>query len=119
MELNNFLRVLVARDGSDLYLTAGAPPAAKFQGSLKALSKERMTPEQLERIANQLMDEEQRQQFQQKPEMNLAMDEEGIGRFRVNIFRQRHHVALAMSHWLSVISKQKFQTQMHWGYHPF
>lgn len=96
MELNDFLRVLAARDGSDLYLTAGAPPAAKFQGSLKALSKDRMTPEQLEAIANQLMDDEQRQQFAQKPEMNLAMDEEGIGRFRVNIFKQRHHIALVI-----------------------
>ena len=96
MELNDFLRVLAARDGSDLYLTAGAPPAAKFQGALKALSKDRMTPEQLETIANQLMDDEQRKQFAQKPEMNLAMDEEGIGRFRVNIFKQRHNVALVI-----------------------
>ncbi|CAA6824162.1 MAG: Twitching motility protein PilT, partial [uncultured Thiotrichaceae bacterium] len=85
-----------ARDGSDLYLTAGAPPAAKFQGSLKALAKDRMTPEQLETIANQLMDKEQQKQFEQKPEMNLAVDEEGIGRFRVNIFKQRHHVALVI-----------------------
>lgn len=96
MELNDFLRILASRDGSDLYLTAGAPPAAKFQGSLKALAKERMTPEQLQQIAHQLMDEEQRKQFDQKPEMNLALDEEGIGRFRVNIFKQRHHVALVI-----------------------
>lgn len=96
MELNDFLRVLAARDGSDLYLTAGAPPAAKFQGALKALSKERMTPEQLEAIANHLMDEEQQKQFAHKPEMNLALDEEGIGRFRVNIFKQRHHIALVI-----------------------
>lgn len=96
MELNDYLRVLAARDGSDLYLTADAPPAAKFQGALKALAKERMTAEQLDTIAAELMDVEQRQQFAKKPEMNLALDLEGIGRFRVNIFKQRHKVALVI-----------------------
>lgn len=96
MELHDYLRTLASRDGSDLYLTADAPPAAKFQGALKALAKERMTPEQLEDIANGLMDATQQQQFAQKPEMNLALDLEGIGRFRVNIFKQRHKVALVI-----------------------
>ncbi|PIE00881.1 MAG: type IV pili twitching motility protein PilT [Thiothrix nivea] len=96
MELNDYLRILATRDGSDLYLTAGAPPAAKFQGSLKALAKERMTSMQLREIAWQLMDSEQQQQFERKPEMNLALDREGIGRFRVNIFKQRHNVAMVI-----------------------
>ena len=96
MELNDYLHILASRDGSDLYLTADAPPAAKFQGSLKALAKERMTPEQLEEIASALMDEEQQKQFASKPEMNLALDVEGIGRFRVNIFKQRHKIALVI-----------------------
>ena len=96
MELNDYLHILASRDGSDLYLTADAPPAAKFQGSLKALSKERMTPEQLVEIANMLMDADQQKQFEQKPEMNLALDAEGIGRFRVNIFKQRHKIAMVI-----------------------
>ncbi|MEZ5449896.1 MAG: PilT/PilU family type 4a pilus ATPase [Thiolinea sp.] len=96
MELNDYLRVLAARDGSDLYLTADAPPAAKFQGSLKALDKDRLTAERLQAMANELMNEEQQQQFEQKPEMNLALDAEGIGRFRVNIFKQRHKVAMVI-----------------------
>jgi twitching motility protein PilU len=96
MELNDYLRILAARDGSDLYLTVGAPPAAKFQGALKALAKDRMTPEQLHAIAWQLMDAEQQKQFEHKPEMNLALDREGIGRFRVNIFKQRHNVAMVI-----------------------
>ncbi|MEZ5536670.1 MAG: PilT/PilU family type 4a pilus ATPase [Thiolinea sp.] len=96
MELNDYLRILASRDGSDLYLTVGAPPAAKFQGSLKALAKDRMTPEELHTIAWQLMDNEQQKQFEQKPEMNLALDREGIGRFRVNIFKQRHNIAMVI-----------------------
>ena len=45
MVLKDYLRILAARDGSDLYLTVDAPPAGKFQGSLKALDKIKMTPE--------------------------------------------------------------------------
>ena len=88
MVLKDYLRILAARDGSDLYLTVDAPPAGKFQGSLKALDKIKMTPELLHDMAYALMDKEQQQQFAHKPEMNLAISEEGIGRFRVNIFRQ-------------------------------
>lgn len=96
MTLKDYLRILAARDGSDLYLTVGAPPAAKFQGSLKALDKIKMTPELLHDMAYALMDSEQQQQFAHKPEMNLAISEEGIGRFRVNIFKQRHHIAMVI-----------------------
>ncbi|MFI0398445.1 MAG: PilT/PilU family type 4a pilus ATPase [Thiolinea sp.] len=96
MVLKDYLRILATRDGSDLYLTADAPPAAKFQGSLKPLARERLTPEEVHAMAYELMDAEQRKQFEHKPEMNLAISEEGIGRFRVNIFKQRHKVAMVI-----------------------
>ena len=44
MVLKDYLRILATRDGSDLYLTADAPPAAKFQGSPKPLARERLNP---------------------------------------------------------------------------
>ncbi len=96
MDFKNLLRVLVKNDGSDLYLTFNAPPAAKFQGTLRALSKEKMSAEDLEDIAKFLMTEEQLAQFEKKPELNLALDEEGIGRFRINIFKQRTHLAMVI-----------------------
>ena len=96
MDFKKYLRALVQNDGSDLYLTFNAPPAAKFQGELKALSHEKMTSEQLTDIANFLMSDEQREQFERKPEMNLALDEPDIGRFRINIFKQRTHIALVI-----------------------
>lgn len=96
MALKDYLRILATRDGSDLYLTADAPPAAKFQGTLKPLARERLTPEDVHAMAYELMDAEQRSQFEHKPEMNLAISEEGIGRFRVNIFKQRHKVAMVI-----------------------
>ena len=96
MDFKNFLRILVNKDGSDLYLTFNAPPAAKFQGTLRPLSKEKMSEAALNEIAMALMNSEQQQLFEQKPEMNLALDETGIGRFRINIFKQRNHIAMVI-----------------------
>jgi len=96
MDFKKFLRTLVQNDGSDLYLTFNAPPAAKFQGTLKALSQDKMTSEQLNEIAASLMSKDQQEQFEHKPEMNLALDEPDIGRFRINIFKQRTHVAMVI-----------------------
>jgi len=96
MEFKDYLKILVHKDGSDLYLTVGAPPAAKFQGALKPLEATILTKERLKEIADNIMDEEQREQFDQVPEMNLAIAEPGIGRFRVNIFKQRNNHALVI-----------------------
>jgi len=96
MDFKQLLRTLVQNDGSDLYLTFNAPPAAKFQGALKALSQEKMTSEQLNEIATSLMSKDQQEQFEHKPEMNLALDEPDVGRFRINIFKQRTHIAMVI-----------------------
>lgn len=96
MEFKDYLKILVGRDGSDLYLTVDAPPAAKFEGALKPLENIKLTPERIKEIAYNLMDEEQRKAFEQVPEMNLALSEPGIGRFRVNIFKQRNNLALVI-----------------------
>ena len=96
MDFKKYLRVLVQNDGSDLYLTFNAPPAAKFNGTLKALTNEKMTSEQLKEVADFLMNDEQKEQFEKKPEMNLALDEPDIGRFRINIYKQRTHLAMVI-----------------------
>ncbi len=96
MEFKDYLKILVQKDGSDLYLTVDAPPAAKFQGSLKPLENIKLTKERLREIANSLMDEEQQKEFEHTPEMNLAISEPGIGRFRVNIFQQKNSPALVI-----------------------
>jgi len=96
MELKDYLKILVTNDGSDLYLTADAPPAAKFQGVLKPIENIRLTKERLKAIADEVMDEDQRKSFEHLPEMNLAISEPGIGRFRVNIFKQRNAHALVI-----------------------
>jgi twitching motility protein PilU len=96
MDFKDYLKILVAHDGSDLYLTPDAPPAAKFQGALKPLENIKLTRERVREVAYGLMDEDQRKAFDQVPELNLALSEPGIGRFRINIFKQRNNFALVI-----------------------
>lgn len=96
MELKDYLKILASNDGSDLYLTVEAPPVGKFQGVLKPLENIRLSKGRLKEIAHSVMDEEQRLAFEHIPEMNLAISEPGIGRFRVNIFKQRNCCALVI-----------------------
>ncbi len=96
MEFKEYLKKLVDNDGSDLYLTADAPPAAKFQGVLRPLEPVKLTRERLKAIAHGLMDNDQQNAFEKLPELNLAISEPGIGRFRVNIFKQRNTFSLVI-----------------------
>ena len=96
MEFKEYLKILADNDGSDLYLTVDAPPVGKFEGTLKPLEKVRLTPTRIKEIAYSLMDEDQQKAFERVPEMNLAISEPGVGRFRVNIFKQRNSFALVI-----------------------
>ncbi|MDH5433810.1 MAG: PilT/PilU family type 4a pilus ATPase [Gammaproteobacteria bacterium] len=96
MTFKDYLRVLNEQDGSDLFLSTGAKPSAKFYGKLKAIDEKILQPGEIKDIAYQLMDEEQIQEFEQKPEMNLAISETNVGRFRVNIFKQRNQISMVI-----------------------
>ncbi|MEH6454583.1 MAG: PilT/PilU family type 4a pilus ATPase [Psychromonas sp.] len=94
MEFEQMLNILSSKDGSDLYLTTGAPPSAKFQGELKALTDSEFQPGEVSEIAYSIMDNEQQLEFEQELEMNLAISIPKVGRFRVNIFKQRNQVSI-------------------------
>lgn len=94
MDFPALLKVLATQDGSDLYLSTGAPPCAKFNGVLKPLGTEAFKPGDVAVIADGIMDTEQRQDFERELEMNLAFSLSGIGRFRINIFKQRNEVSI-------------------------
>jgi twitching motility protein PilU len=94
--LEECLQILVDKEGSDLYYSTGAPPSAKFHGSLKRLSDVTMKPGEPLAIADVLMTEAQQAKFRDSPEMNLAISRKGLGRFRVNIFKQRNEVSLVI-----------------------
>jgi len=92
--IDQYLNILAKKDGSDLYLSTGAPPCAKFQGVLKPLSQDVYKAGEIEAIANELMDEEQSSVFKHELEMNIAISIHGVGRFRINIFKQRNEVSI-------------------------
>lgn len=94
MTFTDYLKILAKNDGSDLYLSTGAPPCAKFHGQLKPIDKTPMAAGQIAQIANEIMDDEQRAEFEQELEMNLAISIAQVGRFRINIFRQRNEVSI-------------------------
>ena len=94
MELSAMLKILSSQDGSDLYLSTGAPPCAKFNGVLKALSAEPLKAGEVAAIADSVMDHTQREEFERELEMNLAISLPSVGRFRINIFKQRNEVSV-------------------------
>ena len=98
MQILDYLKLMVKYEASDLYFTVGAPVSAKIFGMLKPLEKTTQPSGQVKELAYSLMSEEQIALFEIKPEMNLAHSETGLGRFRVNIFKQRNQVAMVIRH---------------------
>ena len=105
MPITKYLEVLAKHDGSDLYLSTGAPPSGKFQGVLKPLSKEPLKPGQISEMIEEVMDADQKQEFDHELELNMAISLPGIGRFRLNMFRQRNEVSVVARNIVTDIPK--------------
>ncbi|GKS59417.1 twitching motility protein PilU [Nitrospira sp.] len=98
MEIRDLLKTMVEREGSDLYLTVDSPPVYRVHGSTQPTGDPPFNNDQLEALALALMRGPQRSEFEEKMEMNLALYYKELGRFRVNIFRQRGNVGLVFRH---------------------
>lgn len=98
MEIRDLLKTMVEREGSDLYLTVDAPPVYRVHGTTQPTTDPPFNNDQLEALALALMRGPQRSEFEEKMEMNLALYYKELGRFRVNIFRQRGNVGLVFRH---------------------
>ena len=96
MEIRDFLKVMVERDASDIYLTVESPPMYRINGVTQPIGDGKLGNEQLEALAHAVMKEKQRKEFEETLEMNLALAYDDLGRFRVNIFRQRGNVGLVI-----------------------
>ncbi|MDH5611321.1 MAG: PilT/PilU family type 4a pilus ATPase [Gammaproteobacteria bacterium] len=107
MKVTPLLKILAEKGGSDLYLSTGAPPSAKFSGVLTPLGKDPAPPGWVEGLANEIMSDKQREQFRNKPEMNLALSLPNIGRFRVNIFKQRNEFSMVIRNIVTEIPNLK------------
>src|SRR5579863_10435181 len=97
MNLDELLRAAVESRASDLHLKVGNLPHVRADGELAPLSQfPRLTSDDIQSLATALMSDVQREKFQQSNEIDLAYGAAGLGRFRVNLFRQRGSVAIAL-----------------------
>ncbi len=104
-KIYEWLRFMVLRKASDLFLTAGFPPAIKLNGKITPIAKQSLTPADSALFAKTLMSEKQQAEFAAAHEANFAVYEPEIGRFRVNIFQQQGRTGVVMRHINTTIPK--------------
>ncbi len=94
--INDLLRLLVTRGGSDLFLTAEFPPAIKVDGKVTKVSPQPLTAGHTMALARSIMNDKQAAEFERTKECNFAISPGGVGRFRVNAFIQQGNVGLVL-----------------------
>jgi len=94
--VNDLLRLMVSRNGSDLFLTADFPPAIKVDGKVTKVSPQPLTGQHTLALARAVMNDKQAAEFERTKECNFAVAPQGIGRFRVNAFVQMGNIGMVM-----------------------
>ena len=94
--ISDLLRLMISRNGSDLFLTADFPPAIKVDGKLTKVSPQPLTGHHTMALARAIMNERQASEFERTKECNFAISPTGIGRFRANAFMQQGHVGMVL-----------------------
>jgi len=94
--MQDLLRSMVAKGGSDLFITAGFPPAFKVDGKVKPVSQQALTPNQTSMIVRSIMNDKQTKAFDATKECNFAISPRGVGRFRVNAFVQQQSIGAVL-----------------------
>ncbi|WP_036229835.1 PilT/PilU family type 4a pilus ATPase [Marinobacterium jannaschii] len=90
MDFTQLLKVMVDREGSDLFVTAGARPTLKVDGTLKPITREAVSAQQTRALVYSTMNDKQLAEFERTCECNFALSVPGLGRFRVSAFVQRN-----------------------------
>jgi len=96
MDIGHFLKLMTEKNASDMFLTTGAPVYIKIEGKLHPLGTTGLPPGMVRKIAWSLMDEAQVAEFERELELNMAVAISEVGRFRVNVFKQRGEVAMVI-----------------------
>lgn len=96
MDIVPYLRLMVQKNASDLFFSTGAPPNLKAEGHTMPIGDTRMAPGQVRKLAYAIMTDDQIKEFESTMEGNLAISISGLGRFRVNVFRQRGDAAMVI-----------------------
>ncbi len=94
--INDLLRLMVSRKGSDLFLTADFPPAIKVDGKVTKVSPQPLSSQHTLQLARAIMNDKQAAEFERSKECNFAISPQGVGRFRANAFLQQGSVGLVL-----------------------
>ena len=94
--IEEILQVSMDARASDIHLTAGLPPKMRVNGHLLNMDFPVLKPEDTMEIVRQIMTDHQRAMFEERGELDMSFAVTNLGRYRVNVFRQRGSVAMAM-----------------------
>jgi twitching motility protein PilU len=96
MEIVPYLKLMVQKNGSDIFFSTGAPPNLKAEGHTMPIGDTPLGPGVVRNLAYSIMNDDQISEFERTMECNLAISIGGLGRFRVNVFRQRGDAAMVI-----------------------
>jgi len=94
--MRDLLKLMIEKEGSDLFITVGFPPAIKVHGKITPVSKTELTPENTKALAYAVMNDKQLKEYEATKECNFAVNPVGVGRFRANAFVQQSFCGLVM-----------------------
>lgn len=105
--VDELLTEMVSRKASDLHITVGVPPAIRINGTLIKLDDSPLSPADTKTYVSQLVGEEKRELLQQNDEIDMCISRVELGRFRLNVYKQRGSYAAAIRHVNSVIPEME------------
>lgn len=94
--MHDLLRMLVQKNGSDLFVTVGAAPSMKIDGRMTPLSNQPLSPQHTQTLVRSIMNDKQLGEFEARQEVNFAISLPGVSRFRVNAFTQRGSMGMVL-----------------------
>ncbi len=94
--MSDLLRLMLSKKASDLFITAGFPPAMKIDGKMTPVSQQSLSLQHTEMLAKSIMNDKQAAEFEASKECNFAINPAGIGRFRVNAFVQQQRIGMVL-----------------------
>jgi twitching motility protein PilU len=94
--MHDLLKAMVSKKGSDLFITAGFPPAIKLDGKMTPVASQQLTMQHTSELTRGMMNDKQAQEFEATKECNFAINPGGIGRFRVNAFMQMGRIGMVL-----------------------
>ncbi len=96
MDISPYLRLMVEKEASDLFIYPGAPVTLKLNGTVRPLGNKQLTTQDVQQIIYSILTDAQIREFDRELELNAAIKVEGVGRFRANVFRQRGELGMVI-----------------------